>query len=94
MGSCVSGELWGLVRPVVEWRGRRFGGCDVCRRRWGGAGTSRHVPSSSRTLSAQRFCNLGSVRVNGLEMATAERTDLADLLATLTPEQWEAAVAL
>ena len=23
-------------------------------------------------------------------MATAERTDLADLLATLTPEQWEA----
>jgi len=29
--------------------------------------------------------------VNGLEMATAERTDLADFLATLEPEQWEAA---
>ena len=28
--------------------------------------------------------------MDGLEMATAERTDLADLLATLTPEQWEA----
>lgn len=28
--------------------------------------------------------------MNGLEMATAERTDLADLLATLTPAQWEA----
>ena len=27
--------------------------------------------------------------MNGLEMATAERTDLADFLATLTPEQWE-----
>ncbi len=27
--------------------------------------------------------------MNGLDMATAERTDLADLLATLTPEQWE-----
>ncbi|GAA3605702.1 maleylpyruvate isomerase family mycothiol-dependent enzyme [Microlunatus ginsengisoli] len=27
--------------------------------------------------------------VNGLEMATAERTELADLLATLTPAQWE-----
>lgn len=27
--------------------------------------------------------------VNGLEMATAERTDLADFLATLRPEQWE-----
>jgi uncharacterized protein (TIGR03083 family) len=29
--------------------------------------------------------------VNGLEMATAERTDLADFLATLEPEQWAAA---
>lgn len=29
--------------------------------------------------------------MNGLDMATAERTDLADLLATLTPEEWEAA---
>ena len=28
--------------------------------------------------------------MNGLEMATAERTDLADFLATLAPEQWEA----
>lgn len=28
--------------------------------------------------------------MNGLEMATAERTDLADFLATLTPEQWKA----
>lgn len=28
--------------------------------------------------------------MDGLEMATAERTDLADLLETLTPEQWEA----
>jgi uncharacterized protein (TIGR03083 family) len=28
--------------------------------------------------------------VNFLEMATAERTDLADFLATLTPEQWGA----
>ena len=28
--------------------------------------------------------------MNGLEMATAERTDLADFLATLTPGQWEA----
>ena len=28
--------------------------------------------------------------MNGIEMATAERTDLADFLATLTPEQWEA----
>ena len=28
--------------------------------------------------------------MNGLEMATAERTDLADFLATLTPEQWDA----
>jgi uncharacterized protein (TIGR03083 family) len=28
--------------------------------------------------------------VDGLEMATAERTDLADLLETLTPGQWEA----
>ena len=28
--------------------------------------------------------------MDGLEMATAERTDLADLLATLTPDQWEA----
>ena len=28
--------------------------------------------------------------MDGLEMATAERTDLADFLATLTPEQWEA----
>jgi uncharacterized protein (TIGR03083 family) len=28
--------------------------------------------------------------VDGLEMATAERTDLADFLETLTPEQWEA----
>ena len=28
--------------------------------------------------------------MNCLEMATAERTDLADFLATLTPEQWEA----
>jgi uncharacterized protein (TIGR03083 family) len=27
--------------------------------------------------------------VDGLEMATAERTDLADLLETLTPGQWE-----
>ena len=27
--------------------------------------------------------------MNALEMATAERTDLADLLATLLPEQWE-----
>ena len=27
--------------------------------------------------------------MNGLDMATAERTDLADFLATLTPEQWE-----
>jgi uncharacterized protein (TIGR03083 family) len=27
--------------------------------------------------------------VNALEMATAERTDLADLLATLTPDQWD-----
>ena len=27
--------------------------------------------------------------MNGLEVATAERTDLADFLATLTPEQWE-----
>lgn len=26
--------------------------------------------------------------MNALEMATAERTELADLLATLTPEQW------
>lgn len=31
----------------------------------------------------------GSDAVDGLEMATAERTDLADLLETLTPEQWE-----
>ncbi|MEO7587357.1 MAG: maleylpyruvate isomerase family mycothiol-dependent enzyme [Arachnia sp.] len=29
--------------------------------------------------------------MNGLEMATAERVDLADFLATLTPEQWETA---
>lgn len=29
--------------------------------------------------------------MNGLEMATAERTDLADFLGTLKPEQWEAA---
>ncbi len=28
--------------------------------------------------------------MNALELATAERTDLADLLATLTPQQWEA----
>ncbi len=28
--------------------------------------------------------------MNGLDMATAERTDLADFLATLTLEQWEA----
>ena len=28
--------------------------------------------------------------MNCLEMATAERTDLADFLATLTPGQWEA----
>ena len=28
--------------------------------------------------------------MDGLEMATAERTDLADLLATLTLDQWEA----
>ncbi len=28
--------------------------------------------------------------MNGIEMATAERTDLADFLATLTLEQWEA----
>ena len=28
--------------------------------------------------------------MNALQMATAERTDLADLLATLRPEQWEA----
>jgi uncharacterized protein (TIGR03083 family) len=28
--------------------------------------------------------------VNGLDTTTAERTDLADFLATLTPEQWEA----
>ncbi|QEN14323.1 maleylpyruvate isomerase family mycothiol-dependent enzyme [Mycolicibacterium sp. ELW1] len=28
--------------------------------------------------------------MDGLEMATAERTDLVGLLATLTPEQWEA----
>jgi hypothetical protein len=28
--------------------------------------------------------------VNGLEVATAERTDLADLVATLMPEQSEA----
>ena len=33
---------------------------------------------------------LGSDAVDGLEMATAERTDLADLLETLTPRQWEA----
>ena len=33
----------------------------------------------------------GSDGVNGLEMATAERVDLAEFLATLTPEQWEAA---
>ena len=32
--------------------------------------------------------------MDGLEMATAERTDLADFLATLTPEQWEARVTL
>ena len=39
------------------------------------------------------FCpptGLGSDAVDGLEMATAERTDLADLLETLTPGQWEA----
>lgn len=29
--------------------------------------------------------------MNGLEMTTAERTDLADFLATLTPQEWEAA---
>ena len=29
--------------------------------------------------------------MNALEMATAERTDFADLLADLTPEEWEAA---
>jgi uncharacterized protein (TIGR03083 family) len=29
--------------------------------------------------------------MNGLEMATAERTDLAELLATLTPEEWASA---
>lgn len=29
--------------------------------------------------------------MNGLEMATAERTDLADFLATLEPVEWEAA---
>lgn len=29
--------------------------------------------------------------MNGLEMATAERTDLADFLATLEPAQWESA---
>lgn len=34
---------------------------------------------------------LGSDGVNGLEMATAERGDLAEFLATLTPEQWEVA---
>ena len=28
------------------------------------------------------------VGVNGLEMTTAERTDLADFLADLEPEQW------
>lgn len=28
--------------------------------------------------------------MDGLEMATTERTELADLLTTLTPEQWEA----
>ena len=33
----------------------------------------------------------GSDGVNGLEMATAERVDLAEFLATLTPEEWEAA---
>ena len=29
-------------------------------------------------------------RGHGIEMATAERTDLAHLLAALTPEQWQA----
>ena len=33
---------------------------------------------------------LGKGWVNGLEMATAERTDLADFLATLTLDQWDA----
>ncbi|GAA2092080.1 maleylpyruvate isomerase family mycothiol-dependent enzyme [Microlunatus panaciterrae] len=28
--------------------------------------------------------------MDGLEMATAERTDLAEFLSTMTPEQWEA----
>lgn len=32
---------------------------------------------------------LGSDAVNGIEEATAERTELADFLATLTPEQWQ-----
>jgi uncharacterized protein (TIGR03083 family) len=31
------------------------------------------------------------VEVNALEMTTAERTELADFLASLEPEQWEAA---
>lgn len=30
------------------------------------------------------------VSVDGLQMATAERTALADRLETLTPEQWQA----
>lgn len=34
---------------------------------------------------------LESGAVNGLEMATAERTELAEFLATLTSEQWEVA---
>ncbi len=29
--------------------------------------------------------------MNAMELATAERTDLADFLATLTPQEWEAA---
>lgn len=33
---------------------------------------------------------MGAVETDAVEMATAERTELADLLATLTPQQWHA----
>ncbi len=44
--------------------------------------------SGLRQAAFQQF-QLRRYAVDALEMATAERTDLADLLATLMPEQWE-----
>jgi uncharacterized protein (TIGR03083 family) len=52
---------------------------------------SRAAPSDTAEFSLADRRNIGGMTDSGdpMDLARAERTDLADLLDTLTPEQWE-----